>query len=226
MTRFPKILRACIAVASVAAASIAAACSTPVSNGAAQVYDRDQRFPISVQPRMMTLRLLYNGQATLDENASGQIARFARDYLSYGSGSIAVAPPSGNPAASDLIVGELLGSGVSRNQIMVGTANAPGPSDDFRITYIRYVAESPACGDWSDNLGRTASNTAPNNFGCATQRNIAAMVADPRDLLSPDRSGMADAQRRLTVLDNYRKGVPTPAETTEAQSAFIADVGQ
>jgi pilus assembly protein CpaD len=227
MTPFPKVLRACVAVASVAAASIVgASCSTPASNGAAQVYDRDERFPISVQPRMMTLRLLYNGQSSLDENASGQIARFARDYLSYGSGSIAVASPSGNPATSDLIVSELLENGVSRNQIMVGAANAPGPSDDFRITYIRYVAESPACGDWSDNLGRSASNTPPANFGCATQRNIAAMVADPRDLLSPDRSGVADAQRRLKVLDNYRKGLPTPAETTDAQSAFIADVGQ
>ena len=222
MTRFSNILRACVAVAAFAAAG----CSTPVSNGAEQVYDRDQRFPISVQPRMMTLRLLYNGQPALDDNASGQIARFARDYLSYGSGSIAVAPPSGNAAAANLVVNELLEGGVSRNQIMVGAANAPGPSDDIRITYIRYVAESPACGDWSDSLTRTASNTRPANFGCATQRNVAAMIADPRDLLSPDNSGQADAQRRITVLDRYRRGEPTPATTTDAQTAVIADVGQ
>lgn len=220
MIRFSHILSTFVAVT----AATLAACSTPVSNGPEQAFDRDKAFPISVQPRMMALRLPYNGQSSLDENASGQVARFARDYLSYGSGSIAVAPPSGNAGVSDLIVNKLLENGVSRNQIMVGGANAPGPSDDIRITYIRYVAESPPCGDWSTNLGYTAGNVTPPNFGCATQRNIAAMVADPRDLLMPDTSGQADAQRRLTVLDKYRKGEPTPAQTTEEQTAVVSTV--
>jgi pilus assembly protein CpaD len=193
-----------------------------MANGPEQAYDRDARFPISVQPRMMTLRLLYNGQSALDDNARGQIARFAQQYLSNGSGSIAVAPPNGNPSAANLAVDELLENGVGRNQVMVGAANAPGPSDDIRITFIRYVAESAPCGDWSANLGKTASNTVPPNFGCATQRNVAAMVADPRDLVMPDSSGQPDAQRRLTVLDRYRRGLPTPAQKTEEQSAIIS----
>ncbi len=221
MNRFSNSMRACVALAALATA----ACSTPASNGPEQAFDRNERFPISVQPRMMTLRLLYNGQPSLDANAIGQISRFARDYVSYGSGSIAVAPPSGNPSAAELIVSELLENGVSRSQIMVGTANAPGPSDDFRVTYIRYVAESPPCGDWSVNLAHTASNVPPPNFGCATQHNIAAMIADPRDLLAPDSSGQADAQRRLIVLDKYRRGEPTPAATTEDQTAVLSAVG-
>ena len=222
MIRFSNVLRACIAAAALA---VAAACSTPVANGPEQVFDINQRFPISVQPRMMTLRLLYNGQAALDQDAIGQIARFAGDYLSHGSGSIAVVPPSGNAAVSNLVVNQLLESGVSRNQIMVGAGNA-GPSDDIRLTFIRYVAESPACGNWSTNLGFTAGNTLPPDFGCTTQHNIAAMVADPRDLLSPDTTGQADAQRRLTVLDKYRTGQPTPAEKTDAQSVVISNVGK
>jgi pilus assembly protein CpaD len=222
MTWFSLTLRTCVSLVALAAA----ACSTPVANGPAQAFDVDQRFPVTVQPRMMTMRLPYNGQLALNQNASGQIARFARDYLSYGSGSIAVTPPTGFPAASNLIVDALVESGVSRNQIMVGSTNAPGPGDDIRITYIRYVAESPACGDWSTNLGYTAGNTVPPDFGCATQHNIAAMVADPRDLLMPDTSGQADAQRRLTVLDRYRRGEPTPAERAQGQNILISDVGQ
>jgi pilus assembly protein CpaD len=221
MTYLPQILRACVVVM----AAVAGACSTPAANGPEQVFDINERFPISVQPRMMTLRLLYNGQAALDENASGQIARFAQEYLSHGSGSIAVAPPNGNQAVANLVVDELIGRGVSRNQIMVGGANAPGPADDIRLTFIRYVAEAPPCGDWSSNLGITAGNTLPPNFGCASQHNLAAMVADPRDLLTPDTSGQPDAQRRLTVLDRYRKGEPTPAQKTDEQSAIISIVG-
>lgn len=219
MTYRPQILRACVAVVALAAA----ACSTPAANGPEQAFDIDARFPISVQPRMMTLRLLYNGQAALDENATGQIARFAQDYLSHGSGSIAIAPPTGNPGVANLVLDELVARGVSRNQIMVGGANAPGPTDDIRLTFIRYVAEAPACGDWSTNLAHTAGNTLPPNFGCATQRNLAAMVSDPRDLVTPDTSGQPDAQRRLTVLDKYRKGEVTPAQKTEEQSALISE---
>ncbi len=219
MTYLPQILRACVAAVALAAA----ACSTPAANGPDQVFNPNERFPISVQPRMMTLRLLYNGQPALDENATGQIARFAQDYLSHGSGSIAVTPPNGNPAVGNVVVDELLELGVSRNQFMLGGANAPGPADDIRLTYIRYVAEAPPCGDWSSSLSYTASNTPPPNFGCSTQHNLAAMVSDPRDLLSPDTSGQPDAQRRLTVLDKYRAGEATPAAKTEEQSAIISD---
>jgi pilus assembly protein CpaD len=222
MTHLPNILRACVALVALATA----ACSTPTANGPEQAFDLNQQFPISVQPRMMTLRLVYNGQAALDENATGQIARFAHDYLSYGSGSIAVAPPNANPQVADLVINELLDRGVSRNQIMVGGANTPGPADDIRLTYIRYVAEAPSCGDWSSSLAFTAGNTRPPNFGCATQHNVAAMVSDPRDLLAPQAQGAADAQRRITVIDRYRRGEPTPANTTDEQTAEISIIGQ
>src|SRR5262245_43984659 len=222
MTLFSHMLRASVAVA----ALVFAGCSTPLANGPEQVFDPAQRFPISAQPRMMALQLPYNGQAALDQNAEGQISRFAHEYLSYGSGSIAVASPTNYPAAADLVVNELVENGVPRNQIMVGGVNAPGMSDDIRVTYIRYVAESPACGDWSTNLGYTAGNVSPRNLGCATRRNIAAMVADPRDFIQQDTSGQPDAQRRLTVLDKYRRGEPTPAEKTEDQTAAISGVAK
>jgi pilus assembly protein CpaD len=222
MNLYSYILRAGVGLTALATA----ACSTPLANGPEEAYDRTARFPISVHPSMMTLRLVYNGQSALDENARGQIARFAQQYLSSGSGSLAVAAPNGNAAASNLAIEELLAHGVGRNQIMVGAANASRPSDDITITFIRYVAESPACGDWSSNLGFTASNTRPPNFGCTTQHNIAAMVSDPRDLVLPDTSGQPDAQRRLTVLDKFRKGEPTPAEKTDDQTAVLSAVGQ
>lgn len=222
MIRISHTLKACVVLAAMAAP----ACSTPLANGPEQVFDLNQRFPITVQPRMMTLRLPYNGQPQLDVNATGQIARFGQDYLSHGSGSLAVAAPSGYPGVADMIVALLLESGVGRNQIMVGAPNAPGPTEDIRITFIRYVAETAPCGDWSTNLGYTAPNTQPPNFGCTTQHNIAAMVSDPRDLLTPDTSGQTDAQRRLTVLDRYRKGEPTPAQRTQEQKALISIIGQ
>ena len=208
MAKMSHVLRVC----AMAALPIVAACSTPLINGPEQEFNVNTRYPIAVQPRMMSLNLIYNGQADLDQNQGGQLSRFAEDYMAHGSGSIGVSAP--NAAAADLVVASLLEIGVARTQIMVGGAQGPNPLNDIRLTYIRYVAEAPACGDWSTNLTNTAGNVLPPNFGCATQHNIAAMVADPRDLVSPDTSGGADAARRLTVLQKYRAGQPTPGAKT------------
>jgi pilus assembly protein CpaD len=221
MTKLSKVLRVC----AMAALPIAAACSTPVVNGPEQEFNVNQRYPISVQPRMMSLNLIYNGQAELDQNQSGQLARFAEDYRAHGSGSISVSAPTA--AAADIAVASLLEIGVARTQIMVGGATGPNPLNDIRVTYIRYVAEAPACGNWSGNLSQTANNVLPPNFGCATQHNFAAMVADPRDLVAPDTTGQADAQRRLTVLQKYRAGEETPGARSELQkSGAISEIAQ
>jgi pilus assembly protein CpaD len=218
MTKPSLFLRMC----AMAAFPLAAACSSPLINGPEQEFNVNQRYPIAVQPRMMSLDILYNGQPELDQNQTGQLARFAEDYLSHGSGSIGVAGPTG--AAADLAVQTLLEIGVARTQIMVGSSTGPNPLNDIRVTYIRYVAEAPPCGDWSVTLTYTANNILPPNFGCATQHNIAAMVADPRDLVTPDRSGQADAERRLTVLQKYRAGQPTPGAKTA--DGAVSAIGQ
>ena len=52
------------------------------------------------------------------------------------------------------------------------------------------VAEAGPCGLWPDDLGpsydpKHFENKQYYNLGCATQRNLAAMVADPADLVQP-----------------------------------------
>ena len=75
------------------------------------------------------------------------------------------------------------------------------------------------CGDWSRNAGDTASNLPMPNFGCASQHNLAAMVTDPRDLVSPRAMGPSDAARREIVMQAYQAGKPTAATKTADQSA-------
>jgi pilus assembly protein CpaD len=220
MRNFSNVFRACAA----AAALLSAACSTPVSEIPASA-DPSARFPISVEPQMMTLRLPADPPGgDPDITSGGQLERFAQDYLEHGSGSIAVSAPRRFPNAPAQYAARLEALGVPRPRILVGNDDQPGAVDDVRITYIRYRAESAACGDWSTDLGFTLTNATPTNLGCATQHNIAAMVSDPRDLLAPAAAGQADAQRRLTVLDKYRKGVSTPGQKTEEQSGSVSSV--
>ena len=84
-----------------------------------------------------------------------------------------------------------------------------------------------ACG--RNDLGPTAgpdlsAKTAHYwNLGCATQRNLAAMVDNPADLVQPRGEGPAYTPRRTVALDKYRKGESTSdrlsAIRTTARSA-------
>ena len=64
----------------------------------------------------------------------------------------------------------------------------------------------PNAAHWPTNLADDPRNLPYPNFGCAQQRNLAAQVANPADLLGPRTMEPADAERRDVVLDKYRQG--------------------
>ena len=80
---------------------------------------------------------------------------------------------------------------------------------------LRYVAEAPECGRWPSNLADESRNLPYPNFGCAQQRNLAAQIANPADLLGPRTVEPADAERRAVVFDRYRQGRTTGAEKSQ-----------
>jgi pilus assembly protein CpaD len=199
------------------------ACAAPF-NGPENVSDERLMYPITVTPRMETLHVPFNGSMSPDTD--DRFTAFAKDYLQNGNGAISISVPGGDPAARRYFASRLSDLGVPAWRIMIGSGETAGSTHDVELSYIRYAAEAAPCGDWSTNAADTASNMPPPNFGCATQHNLAAMVANPRDLVAPRGTDAADAQRRMTVLDKYRKGQSTPAEKTAAQSGAVADVNK
>ena len=83
------------------------------------------------------------------------------------------------------------------------------PARPIRLSYLRYVAEAPECGQWPTNLADDQRNLPYPNFGCAQQHNLAAQIANPADLLGPRTMDPADPERRAVVLDKYRRGAST-----------------
>ena len=110
--------------------------------------------------------------------------------------------------AADEVRRLMLDGGYSESSIAVEAYHATARDAPLRISYMRYVAEAPDCGqDWSENLARTYQNTPYPNFGCATQRNLAVMVANPADLLGPRTMTPSAAQIAATICyDKYVKG--------------------
>lgn len=64
------------------------------------------------------------------------------------------------------------------------------------LAYDRIAAEGPACGDWSENIANNRDKLPHANFGCASQRNLAAMAARPTDFIFSAPEVERGAERR------------------------------
>ncbi|MDP9424176.1 MAG: CpaD family pilus assembly protein [Pseudomonadota bacterium] len=57
------------------------------------------------------------------------------------------------------------------------------PPGSVRVVVSRSRAEVPNCPNWSDPAQPNYSNKSMSNLGCSVNANIAAMVANPQDLI-------------------------------------------
>jgi pilus assembly protein CpaD len=75
-----------------------------------------------------------------------------------------------------------------------------------RVVLSRTTASVPNCPNWE---GGGLSSTSP-NYGCAVNSNLAAMVADPNDLvLGQTGSGTGDPAATSRAIRSYRDAPPT-----------------
>ncbi len=201
-------------------------CASP-TNGDVATINPDKLFPVTAAPAFKTLELSFGtpsgGLLPQDET---RFDGFVQAYLARGNGSISISVPKG-PGSTEAIryFGERLAAmGVPRSSILVGARTLHDGDPRVELAFITYKADAPACGDWSKNVADTASNLPMPNFGCANEHNLAAMVADPRDLVEPRNMGPSDATRRSTVLDNYEAGKPTAAQKTSDQTSNVSGI--
>ena len=57
------------------------------------------------------------------------------------------------------------------------------PSGSVRVVVARRRAEVPGCPNWNTPAQPNYNNRSMSNFGCGVSTNLAAMVADPQDLI-------------------------------------------
>lgn len=128
--------------------------------------------------------------------------------LKYGD-KVYVDDPAGNAAAHSAIeavasrYGILLGDGApaTAGYVTPGTA---------RVVIVRSKASVPGCPDWSSKNDFNPNNGLSSNFGCATNSNLAAMVANPEDLLhGAESTGVTVSMSSNKAIDAYREAKPT-----------------
>jgi len=185
------------------------------------LVDAEQRHPILVSQEPTTLPVrVRRGAGGLSTAQRAELLNFAGHYRATDAGNsrLVIEAPSGgaNEVAAMYAVGEIRSllndQGFSEAAISVEAYNAEGAHEPpIRVSYLRYVAQTPQCGDWSTNLAHEPTNLPYPNFGCAGQHNFGAMVANPADLLGPRSETARSSERRDQVWSKYVRGQPTGA---------------
>lgn len=219
-------------LAALSAMLLAGSCAAPVQEQI-RWSAPDSAHPISVAPDYRAVRVAYTGGPLAPED-SAKLDRVVGDYLARGDGALSVSAPEG-PDSSQAIeyFGEQLARmGVPRSRILVGTHPVNDGDRRVEVGFVAYVAHTEPCGDWSNDADETWANLPMPDFGCATQHNLAAMVADPRDLDQARRLDDApDATRRAGVIGHYEHGEVTQAakhtsDSGQEQSAPGSGIGE
>lgn len=201
--------------AALTAMLMAGSCAAPTADPNGMMADGAVNHPIMVEPSFRDLKVAWGGPGRgMSDDDAVKFDAFLDDYRLHGNGSLGISVPNGPPSrdAITYFAERAAATGIPRDRILVSTHDVANGDWRVDVSYIAYTARTDRCGDWSENLAYSADNQTPKNFGCSVQQNIAAMVADPRDLVGPRRMDPGDTNRRMTVIGNYELGKPTAAE--------------
>jgi pilus assembly protein CpaD len=199
------------------------------------------RHPIAIQEADRSV-VVFVGHARggLSASQRADVFGLAQNWLHEGTGAISADVPVDTPnarAAADSfreIRALLASAGVPPGGIVVRRYR---PDDirtlaTIRLSYPKISAIAGPCGVWPEDLGPSIRNKSYfenkpyYNFGCAYQRNMAAMVDNPSDLEQPASETPAYTVRRTTSFEKYRKGTPTTTVYPEGDKAKLSDSGK
>lgn len=190
------------------------------------------RYPIEVGEREISADFAVpRGAPGLSRAQIYNVGDFVHGYKKDGKGPLLVRAPNGTPnevaamRALDDLRHTLRQAHIPGDSVVFEPYYGGGdPKAPIRLSYLRYVAKSAPCGDWDDNVAADQLNIPYPNFGCAAQQNLAAMVADPRDLVEPRDMTPRSSERRDTIWGKWIRGEPTAAKKSADESADVSDV--
>jgi pilus assembly protein CpaD len=199
------------------------------------------RHPIAVEEADRSI-VIFVGHARggLSASQRADVVGLGQTWVRQGTGAIVadvpVDTPNARAAASSFreIRALLAASGVPPRGITLRHYHPDDPRTlaTIRLSYPRIAAVAGPCGLWPEDLGpsilngRYSENKDYYNFGCATQRNLAAMIDNPADLVQPRSETPAYTARRTAAFEKYRKGETTTTTYPESDKAKLSDTGK
>lgn len=220
------------------AALVLAGCYVPRQDVAIPT-DYRKRHPIQIKEGDQTVELLIGDRrGALNGAQRADVMAFVQRWRRESTGGIVIEVPAGSSnqiAASEAMreVHSMMAStGIPANAVRTQIYRPePGRLATVKMSYSKMVAEAGPCGLWPHDLGPTwdpyyQENRTYWNFGCANQRNLAAMVENPSDLVQPRGEGGVYQARRTFVTEKYRRGEPTATRVENPDKGKLSDVGK
>ena len=203
--------------------------------------DYRQRHPIAVTEADRSI-VVFVGRSRggLTTAQRAEVTGMAQDWMREGTGAVSIDVPVDTPNARAAqeslreIQATFAAVGVPPRGIIVRKYHPDDPRQmpAIRVNYPKIGAVAGPCGLWPEDLGPSIRNKTYlenqqyYNFGCASQRNFAAMVEDPADIVQPRAETPAYTPRRNIAFDKYRKGNTTTTNYPEAEKAKLSDTGK
>ena len=192
------------------------------TTGSTYPIDLRARHPIVLEDADRTLEVFPIGIGHLDPRQRADLEAFFVEFRRYGRGLLLVEMPNGvlpGLAGPTTRTGAAIRRMAAEHDVPAGGLRIVGYpvvnrrlAAPVRLSFQRMQAKvSDKCGLWPRDLGMTDlranwSNEPSWNFGCATQSNFAAQVADPVDLVRGRPEGRIDAVRRTQDILKLREG--------------------
>jgi len=128
--------------------------------------------------------------------------------LRYGD-RISIDDPMMSPATRDAIAKLAARHGILVSEGSPVTAGYVQPGE-ARVIITRSTATVPGCPDWSETSDMNYNNGTRSGYGCAINGNLAAMVANPEDLITGQKgTGETVVTTSTKAIQSYRKQAPT-----------------
>lgn len=209
MVRIERLLAAAIL-----AASLSSCMGGPASLGGEPPLTPTSRYSLQVEPGLDRIALAVH-EGGLSANQQRALDQLVARYAAAGGPALVIEAPGGGDEAAVRTTWDVKAAvqafGVPGERIQVISYAAPDPRAPVLIGFETLQASVPRCGTAWGGLSRTGDNMSASNFGCAVNANLAAQIADPRDIVAPRAMTPADAGRRTVVFQNYRAGEQTAA---------------
>lgn len=189
-----------------------------------------QRHPLVVDTSPTTLDLPAGNERThLTAGMESAITGFAKEYRQSGAKGLQILVPAGssNEASAGHIASHareiLEDAGVRSQHINLRSYSASSTKEPahVRLSFTAVKARvASECGVWPTDISTGFKNENYENFGCATQSNLAAIIADPNDIIEPRGQGVINAERSAVVVGDFEANTAPTVAPVAVSDAF------
>lgn len=183
------------------------------------VAESVERMELYMQPNGLNL-------SARDRDAMGN---FIAEYARFGEGPLYLNIPGisangiGARQAQDIISQHLIGMGLGQGVMQMGQYEAAPNTPAPVVVSYRRLSTVPMDCQMGASLTHTGDNQPYGGFGCMQSANLAALIDNPRQFLTPYDMAPISGGRRAVVLGKYVKGSKTATPRPSGQEISASE---